>query len=1017
MNKIKNIFNKLSVKILLLGLVILIVIIYLSKNTVATDSNADQVHFVGGGLDATVIYSGRHCGLIDMMYPTVPQYVCRNENGECDDNEYVSLPEDDLENILVYPNEYVDNTGSDWLKKEDTSFNYTNYFIEVDGKYVKIPVMPNENSDQSDPTDNGTKVAKLVKSLGCNYLDFIIMTHNHSDHIGGAIEIAANGLVNDETIVFYKEDIKADDDFEDNCVDGFNGCPNTNTKKHFYNNEFFWYAYDAFNDKHATMCDVSKFETKKCTDTSNTFINNLTGETGQFDTYKTNVDDTYYFTFGNFTINLYSLYHLANHSENLNSIVTLVTHNSSKKKAVIMGDQLSRISEKSTESLANRVSALQLPTYPNGLKELKKIYGEESYKTYNDWKNDCETGILDYQYCAVWEKGVENQIADVIGDVDLVRAAHHGRLGSNSYYMMDTLNPDNIIISASYSSENSSARSERTAVLRELIYNKRGIHIYYTANSDASVAAVFSNNQINLINYKYDEHDEISVNKLPLMDILNDKPFPSTFYYADYLNTDVSQRIKMYFDENSNFVTGWQVIDNKLYYFKNNGIMQTGSQTIFGATYNFDDNTGALIDSNSYESGSNWILIDNKYYYLNDDKTVAIGWKRIGSRYYYFNDNGIMLTGWQVINNKLYYFKSNGIMQTGLQTISGATYTFDDNNGALIDSDSYESGSNWIIIDDKYYYLNDDKTVAIGWKRIGSRYYYFNDNGIMLTGWQVINNKLYYFKSNGIMQTGSQTISGAAYDISIDNGISKKGWVIIGDIWYYFNTDYTVSKGWKYIPSPESGTIYQYYFNNDGKMATGITEINGDKYYFGTKEDDDNKKYKEGALVSSICLTQNNKYYCFVENDSYDFQNNLIWASHYNFTDKIKNNEYYSLESDLIMNNNYIYTFKNNINVAYLRELIDTNSVINITNSSNGIISSSELVKTSDRIKINNNYYIVVIKGDTSGDGLVNRNDGILTAKYIIDGTGLDNEWKVAADYDNNNVVKMNDVLRILINK
>ena len=929
MNKIKNIFNKLSVKILLLGLVILIVIIYLSKNTVATDSNADQVHFVGGGLDATVIYSGRHCGLIDMMYPTVPQYVCRNENGECDDNEYVSLPEDDLENILVYPNEYVDNTGSDWLKKEDTSFNYTNYFIEVDGKYVKIPVMPNENSDQSDPTDNGTKVAKLVKSLGCNYLDFIIMTHNHSDHIGGAIEIAANGLVNDETIVFYKEDIKADDDFEDNCVDGFNGCPNTNTKKHFYNNEFFWYAYDAFNDKHATMCDVSKFETKKCTDTSNTFINNLTGETGQFDTYKTNVDDTYYFTFGNFTINLYSLYHLANHSENLNSIVTLVTHNSSKKKAVIMGDQLSRISEKSTESLANRVSALQLPTYPNGLKELKKIYGEESYKNYDDWKSDCETEKLDYKYCAVWEKGVENQIADVIGDVDLVRAAHHGRLGSNSYYMMDTLNPDNIIISASYSSENSSARSERTAVLRELIYNKRGIHIYYTANSDASVAAVFSNNQINLINYKYDEHDEISVNKLPLMDILNDKPFPSTFYYADYLNTDVSQRIKMYFDENSNFVTGWQVIDNKLY-----------------------------------------------------------------------------------------YFKSNGIMQTGLQTISGATYTFDDNNGALIDSDSYESGSNWILIDNKYYYLNDDKTVAIGWMpHTSTTYYYFDDNGVMLTGWQVIDNKLYYFKSNGIMQIGSQTISGAAYDISIDNGISKKGWVIIGDIWYYFNTDYTVSKGWKYIPSPESGTIYQYYFNNDGKMATGITEINGDKYYFGTKEDDDNKKYKEGALVSSICLTQNNKYYCFVENDSYDFQNNLIWASHYNFTDKIKNNEYYSLESDLIMNNNYIYTFKNNINVAYLRELIDTNSVINITNSSNGIISSSELVKTSDRIKINNNYYIVVIKGDTSGDGLVNRNDGILTAKYIIDGTGLDNEWKVAADYDNNNVVKMNDVLRILINK
>ena len=107
-----------------------------------------------------------------------------------------------------------------------------------------------------------------------------------------------------------------------------------------------------------------------------------------------------------------------------------------------------------------------------------------------------------------------------------------------------------------------------------------------------------------------------------------------------------------------NYLTGWNEIDGKTYFFSTNanypGRMLTGKATIViytgqSITYNFDKNDGHLLD----------------YVWVTDDA---------GTRYYWAQNP---VTGWQEIDGNKYYFdEATALMATDEAVIDGVTYAF-----------------------------------------------------------------------------------------------------------------------------------------------------------------------------------------------------------------------------------------------------------------------------------------------------------------------------------------------------
>ena len=89
-----------------------------------------------------------------------------------------------------------------------------------------------------------------------------------------------------------------------------------------------------------------------------------------------------------------------------------------------------------------------------------------------------------------------------------------------------------------------------------------------------------------------------------------------------------------------------------------------------------------------------WEKIDNKWYWFNDQGYMHTGWLSQNGYKYYLqpktsktgNSYGQMVTGWKAIKGKKYRFNSEGRMQKGFVKVSGKWYCLG-SNGALIKDD------------------------------------------------------------------------------------------------------------------------------------------------------------------------------------------------------------------------------------------------------------------------------------------------------------------------------------------
>lgn len=278
-----------------------------------------------------------------------------------------------------------------------------------------------------------------------------------------------------------------------------------------------------------------------------------------------------------------------------------------------------------------------------------------------------------------------------------------------------------------------------------------------------------------------------------------------------------------YMVEDGQFLYGWQEYEGNTYYLGSGEDfgMKIGWQKIDGKWYFFKDN-GIL-------TKNDWLTYKGDKYYFDDKGVMVTGWKKIDGKWYYFDNNGKMQTGWLEYKEKTYYFDTNGVMVTGELIIDGKKYIFD-SDGALtktvqmkdmwqkIDNKWFYYGANgkpitgWKQLGGKWYLFDSKGVMVTGWKQSGARWYYFDSKGVMTTGWKQINSKWYFFDASGIMTTGWKQI-GAKWYFFDTNGIMATGWKQIGAKWYFFDTAGIMTTGWK-----QEGTKW-YYLKSDGSMA------------------------------------------------------------------------------------------------------------------------------------------------------------------------------------------------------
>ena len=179
-------------------------------------------------------------------------------------------------------------------------------------------------------------------------------------------------------------------------------------------------------------------------------------------------------------------------------------------------------------------------------------------------------------------------------------------------------------------------------------------------------------------------------------------------------------------------LTGWQKIDNKWYYYDNEGNKVTGWKYVVNSWYYFDS-TGVM--------KTGWQKIGSSWYYLGTDGAMDTGWVKIGTKWYYLNSNGQMLSGWKKIGGEWYYFATSGVMATGWQKLSGSWY-YMNSNGIMQDG--------WLKLGKNWYYLGTTGVMATGWVKLGKSWYYMDASGVMATGTKKIGKVTYKFNSNGV---------------------------------------------------------------------------------------------------------------------------------------------------------------------------------------------------------------------------------------------------------------------------
>lgn len=326
---------------------------------------------------------------------------------------------------------------------------------------------------------------------------------------------------------------------------------------------------------------------------------------------------------------------------------------------------------------------------------------------------------------------------------------------------------------------------------------------------------------------------------------------------------------RYYFREDYSAVTGWYQEGTAWYYAEEDGTMVKGAKTIDRKIYGFHPT--------QYYRLSGWQTLGGKRYYFDENFVAVTGWYRRGDYWYYANPEGVMQIGLTSIGEKNYYFDSNYRLSTGWKHIAQEMHYFDhvaENPEKCCELKvvAKEQLGNWVTIvgeteEIRKSYLKTNYQVLKGWQTIGGKRFYFDSTGILETGWFQVGRYYYYAEPKEVLEngvpvilqgtlaagtkeidgkiygfhttqyyrlTGWQTLRGNRYFFREDC-TAVKGWYREGNYWYYADENGVMAKGEKTIRVGEENRLF--YFDNNYRLVNGWIKVGTEWKYFDIQSD------------------------------------------------------------------------------------------------------------------------------------------------------------------------------------
>ena len=203
-----------------------------------------------------------------------------------------------------------------------------------------------------------------------------------------------------------------------------------------------------------------------------------------------------------------------------------------------------------------------------------------------------------------------------------------------------------------------------------------------------------------------------------------------------------------------------------------------------------------------------------------------------------------------------------------------------------------------------------------------------------------------------------------------------------------------------YTPASMATNSFQFY-------AVNYNNVKSDINYKALYQYDKTNKYVK--IITNDDLNNNSN----IKVKSYTSNNQTV-----DFCDNYDNCTTHTINDD----NNTIIIKNVDPNTTYstIKNQYTTFGTISDIKNSSGTTLTSNIAKTGDIVSIitSNKTYscITSVAGDYNKDGLTNMEDAKKIAKYIVDNDNstLSEEVLAAIDRDENNIIKMNDVMRII---
>lgn len=151
-----------------------------------------------------------------------------------------------------------------------------------------------------------------------------------------------------------------------------------------------------------------------------------------------------------------------------------------------------------------------------------------------------------------------------------------------------------------------------------------------------------------------------------------------------------------YEKENGEYAVGFMDIDEKRYYFDENGLLVKGKFYVKDEdAYYYSDESGVV---------QNGVIKSEKEFYITDEAArIRTGFVDYENQRYYFNSNADIVTGWFKYEGNWYYADDKGAIMTGFLTVDGYRY--------YLNPDGTRVSDTTITIDGSIYVFNKDGSI------------------------------------------------------------------------------------------------------------------------------------------------------------------------------------------------------------------------------------------------------------------------------------------------------------------